>query len=52
MRAKRIHNNTFARKRRRLAKNIIGVKFFKEMYERRRRKEHEKRLRRKMEPNV
>lgn len=49
MRAKRIHNSTFARKRRRLAKNIIGVKWFKEVYERRRRRAHEKRLRRKME---
>ena len=48
MRAKRIHNSTFARKRRRLAKNIIGVKWLKQTYERRRRRAHEKRLRRKM----
>ena len=52
MKAKRIHNSNFARKRRKLAKDIIGVKWLKEVYEKRRRRAHEKKLRRKMEQNV
>jgi len=52
MRANRIHKSKFARLRRRVSKFVLSCKFYKNVCERRKRKAHEKRLRRKVVKDI
>ena len=52
MRASRIHKSRFARLRRKFTKLAKSCKFYKASYEIKKRRDHEKKLRRKMVKNV